>query len=279
VRGQQTSAPKPLSVGEKALVAVAVTWAAGFVDTTGYLRLSHIFTANMSGNTVRVSLGAATWNWNMAAQRFWPLVAFVTGLLISAAIHEAGHRREFTRTSAIVFGMEAMLLACFMALSRTVWAGNLQSGEPFYVCTALLGLAMGLQNATITRVGALSVKTTHITGTLTSFAEAFGEFLFWLRDRLHAPYRNRWQRVYRTAWRQKTFREAVLTASLWIAFFLGGVAAVLGLHSWGNASLVPIVVFLLLLALLDLRRPIAASDEHAGHKPRAASRVKADSVR
>jgi uncharacterized membrane protein YoaK (UPF0700 family) len=174
VRGQQTSAPKPLSVGEKALVAVAVTWAAGFVDTTGYLRLSHIFTANMSGNTVRVSLGAATWNWNMAAQRFWPLVAFVTGLLISAAIHEAGHRREFTRTSAIVFGMEAMLLACFLALSRTVWAGNLQSGEPFYVCTALLGLAMGLQNATITRVGALSVKTTHITGTLTSFAEAFG---------------------------------------------------------------------------------------------------------
>lgn len=257
------SSPRPLTVPEKATVAVTVSWVAGFVDTTGYLRLSHVLTANMSGNTVRVSIGAAALDWNVAAQRLWPLLAFVVGLIVSATIHEAGSRRGWIATSAIVFVAEAALLACFMALSTSVWGGNLQSAGAFYISTGLLGLGMGLQNATVTRVGALSVKTTHVTGTLTNFAEAFAQFLFWLRDRLRIRVRNRWRRVYRTARHQETLWESLLTGSLWLAFFLGGVCAALALGRWGNFSLLPVTAVLLVLAILDLRRPVAASDEHA----------------
>jgi uncharacterized membrane protein YoaK (UPF0700 family) len=254
--------PQQLSIREKALVALLATWIAGFVDTTGFLQLSHILTANMSGNTVRVAIGAASLDWNKAAERFWPLVAFVAGLVVSAAIHEAGARRKILSTSAIVFGLEALLLGSFIWMSSERWHGNPTSVEGFYVSTTILGVAMGLQNATVTKVGALSIKTTHVTGTLTTFAESFSQFLFWAHDRLHATFRHRVQRVARTVLHQKTFRKAALLGGLWIAFFVGGVSAGLCLGSLHTFSLLPPLAVLIGLSALDLLRPIAASDEH-----------------
>ncbi|HET7209731.1 MAG TPA: YoaK family protein [Terriglobales bacterium] len=251
-----------LSIGEKALVALLATWIAGFVDTTGFLQLSHILTANMSGNTVQVALGAASLDWNKAAERFWPLVAFVAGLVVSAAIHEAGARRKILSTSAIVFGLEALLLGSFIWMSSELWHGNPTSAAGFYASTTVLGIAMGLQNATVTKVGALSVKTTHVTGTLTKFAESLSQFLFWAHDRLHAIFQHPVKAAARTALHQKTFREASLLGGLWVAFFVGGVSAGLCLGSLRTFSLLPPLAALIGLSALDVVRPIAASDEH-----------------
>ncbi|MBV9760400.1 MAG: DUF1275 family protein [Acidobacteriaceae bacterium] len=37
-----------------------ITWLAGYVDAVGFLSLSHIYTANMSGNSVAVGIQLAS---------------------------------------------------------------------------------------------------------------------------------------------------------------------------------------------------------------------------
>jgi uncharacterized membrane protein YoaK (UPF0700 family) len=245
----------------KAWVAISATWVAGFVDVTGFLLLSHVLTANMSGNTVRVAIGTATLAWTDAVRGGLALAMYLAGLIISAVVHETGVRHGVVRTSAIVLGGETILLLGFELLhSGLLNLGN--AGMRPYVEVTALALAMGLQNATITRVGALSVKTTHITGTLTEFAAGLSQFLFWLHDRLQSPFPRRAQRVYRTALHQKPLRQAALLGTLWIAFFAGAIAGDLATPRWGPLALAPPISVLLVLIVIDLIRPIAASDEH-----------------
>ncbi len=249
----------------KAAVAVSASWVAGFVDVTGFLLLSHVLTANMSGNTVHVAIGTATLAWSDVVRGGLALLMYVAGLVVSAIVHEAGVRHRVIRTSSIVLGAETALLIFFELLHSGVW----QPGDSWivpYVAVTVLALAMGLQNATITRVGALSVKTTHITGTLTEFAAGLSQFLFWLHDRLQTKYRTRSRRVYRTALHQKPLRQALLLGGLWFAFFAGAVTGAMATPRWGGLALAPPIAVLIALTATDLIRPIAASDEHAAHR-------------
>ncbi len=250
--------PKPLSYTQKAGIALLVTWVAGLVDTLGFLMLSEILTGNMTGNSVRVAIASTATDWNTAAHRLWPLLMFVAGLVISACIHEIGVRRAIAQTSAIVFLLEAGLFSGFIALFPAPQFVSFRLFSPyFYPAVALLSLGMGLQNATVTRVGALSVRTTHVTGTMTEFAEGISQFIFWAWDR-----QQRGREIFPLAKKIKSFRETVLMAGLWAAFFMGGVCAALAGKHWGALALVPAIAVLLLLTGVDMVRPIAASQEH-----------------
>ena len=46
------ASPLPLSIKEKATLAVALSWGAGLIDVLGYLTLYQAFVAHMTGNTV-----------------------------------------------------------------------------------------------------------------------------------------------------------------------------------------------------------------------------------
>ncbi len=258
---------QPLTPFGKAVVAISATWVAGFVDVTGFLLLSHVLTANMSGNTIHVAVGTATLAWADVVRGGLALVMYIAGLMVSAIVHEAGIRHEVIRTSAIVLGAESILLMIFELLHAGVFQIGSAALAP-YAAVTVLSFAMGLQNATITRVGALSVKTTHITGTLTEFAAGLSQFLFWLHDRLQTGYRRRVPRVYRTAVHQKSLRQALLLGALWIAFFAGAVAGAEATPRWGRWALAPAILVLLSLTATDLVRPIAASDEHAAQRKR-----------
>jgi len=258
---------KPLNTIELGIVAVVASWTAGFVDTVGFLLLSDILTANMSGNTVRIGVSAVTTNGFEALRRGWPVLIFVVGLIVSATIHEYGARRKFLSTSAITFGLEALLLVGFDVL-YVIRGSSIKTGTSFFTAAAALAFAMGLQNATVTRVGALSVKTTHVTGTLTKFAEGASQFFFWIHDRLRAAGPYRWRRVLRVAPYQKSFREAVLMLLLWVAFIVGAICGAAGQVYFGHFALAPPVVAAVALAAVDLARPIAASEEHKMSGPR-----------
>lgn len=258
-RGRTASVLTPAG---KACVAISATWVAGFVDVTGFLLLAHVLTANMSGNTVHMAIGTATLSWADVVRGGLALSMYVAGLIVSAVVHESGMRRGLVSTSAIVLGAETALLVCFALLHGGIWQAGSTVQRP-YIEVTLLAFGMGLQNATITRVGALTVKTTHITGTLTEFAAGLSQFLFWLHDRLRMHYPRRRRRVWHTALHQKPLRQAALLGALWIAFFAGAIAGVVATRDWGSLALVPPVVVLSVLVALDVVRPIAASDEHA----------------
>lgn len=244
-----------------AAIAVAATWTAGFVDLVGFYLLAHILTANMSGNSVRFASGIASGNGSEILRRGWPVAFFTVGLLASALVHEVGTRHRFLRTSAIVFGLEAALLMTVQML-YTKAGPAFGDGPRYFLAAGLLAVAMGLQNATLTRVGALSVRTTHITGTISEFAEGFSHFCFWSFDRLRAAGANRIRRVLALAVRRHDFQQAVVTVCLWTAFVLGALSGTLTMRYSASYLLLPPVAALIVFLVFDLIRPLAASAEH-----------------
>jgi uncharacterized membrane protein YoaK (UPF0700 family) len=81
------------------VVAVSLTLAAGFVDAFGFLTLSGVYTANMSGNTVLIGVHALTDRANALLHAF-TIAMFVVGLVTSGVIIEAGLRRRIRRSFA-----------------------------------------------------------------------------------------------------------------------------------------------------------------------------------
>ncbi len=46
---------RPLTAVEKVTLALAMTWAAGFVDLVGYVSLYGLYTSHMTGNTIAMA--------------------------------------------------------------------------------------------------------------------------------------------------------------------------------------------------------------------------------
>jgi uncharacterized membrane protein YoaK (UPF0700 family) len=236
---------------------VVLTGIAGYVDVVGYLSLSHILNANMSGNTIGIAYRTLETRGDLALHRGWAVLMFVVGLFAAAFIHEIGARKKFRPVAAITLGIEAVLLAIYVYLGTPRLQGVEIKPSPamFYVLLACSTLAMGIQNATLTRVGGLSVRTTHVTGTVSKFAEAGSRYLFWLYDRVHAG--RSWAFAIKASRKQRDLIAAVLTAMLWIAFLAGGFAGAWLKQLIELRSLLVPVAILGTIAISDVFVPLA----------------------
>ena len=141
----------------------------------------------MSGNTVSVMLHAVDGQTLEVLHRGVPIPAFFLGLLTGELVLEAANRRRRRRVVWRSLVIEAVCLSAFLLLGFTLrgpWPGTYpHSAAMFVLMTSLAALAMGVQNASLRRVGAVTIFTTHITGTLTKLASDLAEYLFWFRDR------------------------------------------------------------------------------------------------
>ena len=146
-----------------------LAWAAGGVDAIGYFGLNHVFTANMTGNTVLLGLSLGQGHGLAAASNFVALVGFAAGVALGALIVERGSQPGAwdRRVTAALF-LEAMMLAAFTFL----WHVAPQSRQPgsvvLYTLIAFSALAMGIQSAAVRRLNLPGVATTYVTGTITS---------------------------------------------------------------------------------------------------------------
>jgi uncharacterized membrane protein YoaK (UPF0700 family) len=257
---------EPLDSTRKAWLAIAFTWTAGFVDIVGYTVLDRILNANMSGNTVEIAFHFLHHSPEKAMARAWAVLLFVAGLFACALIHEACKRRGIESSAAITLVLEALFLVLFVAVG--VLGGHpeisTKSAGQFYSLLAFACAAMGLQNATLTRVGALSVRTTHVTGTLAKFAESGSRFLFWFYDETRGPRKHRFRDALRLSPNHEDFKDAAITALLWIGFLAGGFCGVILYRPWTLFSLLVPAGLLIIFAAADLIRPITSSktEEH-----------------
>ncbi len=136
------------------LAAASLGLVAGFVDAYGFLRW-HAFGANMTGNTVVFAISL----FRNPAAALLPLtliVAFLAGSILGRAIVD--------RSSGTVgLVVEAMVLA----------ASAFASGYAL----AVIALAMGLQNATITMFSGVAANTSFVTGDYSRFGQALADFI------------------------------------------------------------------------------------------------------
>jgi hypothetical protein len=121
--------------------------------------------------------------------------------------------------------------------------------------------AMGLQNATITRISGNVVRTTHLTGVVTDLGLEGVQYLFWWRDKTRSRREGRRGRLRRVSTRHPTFLRLALLVSIFGSFLFGVVAGTLAYSHWPAYSMCAPILFLMWIVWMDWRKPIADARE------------------
>jgi uncharacterized membrane protein YoaK (UPF0700 family) len=196
--------------------------------------------------------------WSGVVRRGWPILTFVFGLMLGAFIYEAEKRRQIQIPFPPAIGLEALLIAIFIAAGiGSGFKADIppQPAGKFFVMVALLAIPMGIQNVVIRKVGGINVYTTFVTGSLVKFAENFSQYLFWVRDRTYHRFRRRIVKVLRISSRRLPFQRAALTLGLWTAYLGGAVCGGFSIQRWALLGMVAPFVLLLAIALYGAFRP------------------------
>ena len=146
---------------------VAMTLVTGLVDAFSYLVLGHVFVANMTGNVVFLAFalaGAPGFSIlaSLVALTSFVLGSFGGGLLGSRFGQHRGHLLSVAAALQALFLIAAAVLAAL--------AGNLVQAGYSYALIIVLGIAMGLQNATARKLAVPDLTTTVLTLTIVGIA-------------------------------------------------------------------------------------------------------------
>jgi uncharacterized membrane protein YoaK (UPF0700 family) len=235
---------------EKMWLALLLAWVAGFADAIGFLTMKDIFFSAVSGNTVAVNASLATKDFGQAARHGSSILFFSGGLLVGAVIEKAAARLRIRRRFSIALSIEGALLVAllFLAPSFASSPGGLAEGSfQFYFLIALLSGAMGIQTASLRRVGQESVNTPFVTGMLVQSMENAVDVLFNGYDR--------W-RGRKPEYPRDSLSKAIFHGALWLCFAVGALCGGLGETRWKFAALAAPIGALVFVIVCDLVRPI-----------------------
>src|SRR5579871_5547656 len=155
----------------KVIAALVLTFVSGVVDIVGYLGILHFFTAHLTGTTVELGRGFVERAPADIYAALTIVAAFVAGSVLGRALIEAASRHKYRRVASFTLAIEAILLA-------VVGGSHAGLGTSPYVELALLAAAMGIQTATLTGIGPLTVHTTFVTGMLNKIAQLLSHIAF-----------------------------------------------------------------------------------------------------
>lgn len=233
----------------KRTTALLLTFCAGFVDISAYLLLYRDFIAHMTGDTVHLGQALMQRRWADAVPPGCIILAFLVGSIIGRTCIEIGWRRAIRSIASVTLLIEAGLLVVVIA--------SIRLGSPSWASTvillAILAAAMGMQTATLTRVGSLTVHTTFVTGMLNKLAQLLSQALFLTFD----INRGRPAAQQRT----KVIRQASFIFSIWLLYLTGAVIGTLLTSSLGIDCLVIPVALILIAVALDQVAPLSIEEE------------------
>jgi uncharacterized membrane protein YoaK (UPF0700 family) len=142
-----------------------LTLVSGLIDAVSFLRLGHVFVANMTGNVVLLGFAIGGAKGISIVGSLIAIFAFMVGALIGGRLSrrhaESGaHLLSVTTIVKILLMLGSAALAWFFDAGSTI----------AYVIIAILATSMGLQNAVVRSLGVPDITTTVITQTLTGIA-------------------------------------------------------------------------------------------------------------
>ena len=157
---QRTSDP---SHGPLPLLLIGLTVVTGLVDAFSYLRLGHVFVANMTGNVVFLGFALAGVGEISIAASLLAILAFALGATLGGrwAGGRALHRGHLLAAATSVQA-GAVLVASVIASTAGVEGLTVR-----LTLIGLLSLAMGGQNAVVRRLAVPDLTTTVLTLTVT----------------------------------------------------------------------------------------------------------------
>jgi uncharacterized membrane protein YoaK (UPF0700 family) len=146
---------------------LALTLVTGLVDATSYLRLGHVFVANMTGNVVFLGFGIAGAGGISIWASLTALGSFLVGGVAGGRIGgrwsgNRGHHLTATAATELLFVAGGLVVMAF--------SPHHIAAESRYAVIVLLAVAMGVQNASARKLAVPDLTTTVLTMTLTGVA-------------------------------------------------------------------------------------------------------------
>jgi uncharacterized membrane protein YoaK (UPF0700 family) len=243
----------------KSAIALVLTFSAGFVDIVGALTVYNLFTAHVTGATVQIGELLIQRNWKAAIVAISVVFAFFFGSVLGRVVIETGARLRFRRIATVTLSIQIVLLLGVIALgSRIVGNGESRITSIPLICLLLMMLAaaMGLQTSTLTRVGALTVHTTFVTGMLNKLAQLSSRWMFLRYDLSHRPFSAEQRSELRLVTQESEFMVAI-----WLLYLAGSVCgAWLGIHSRFSSLYLPCALTFAAI-VTDQIRPLSIEEE------------------
>lgn len=259
------------SFTQQARLAITLAWVAGFTNVVSILACGHV-TSHVSGTTsdlghhlIEALRGRGT-PWSVVLFGLFLIFTFLIGAILSGFTTELGRRKNWESIYVLPMAVQAVLLAAFAIGLEATILSEPSSVPARPLLAGLASLAMGVQNATITRISSGVVRTTHVTGVVTDLGLELVQFLWAVKDKhKHAPaqhavpvphdmpvaHTSRWFRLSPTA------RRLALLTSIIGSFALGAALGTLAYEFAASFAMYVPVLFLLWIIYQDLSRPIA----------------------
>ena len=228
----------------KGIVALVLAFVAGAVDIIGYISFGGIFSAHLTGDTVHMGQHLLDRQWSGALSAGVVILAFLVGSLIGRTAIEVGSRMKVRSIATATLLLECGLLSAVILF---------KSGSQFLLL-GLLAAAMGMQTATLTRVGPLTIHTTFVTGMVNKLAQLLSHAMFLAYD------------VFRESpialgSRSRIMRSARFIFSIWFLYLLGAIAGTWARAQWKMHALLLPICLITVLILVDLISPLSIEEE------------------
>jgi uncharacterized membrane protein YoaK (UPF0700 family)/anti-anti-sigma regulatory factor len=243
------------SFTQQARLAITLAWIAGCTNILTLLTCQTA-TSHVTGTASNLAIHVVGREWAAAAFAVFLLMAFLIGAATSGALIEIGRRRGWESIYVLPMLTQAILLLAFsLEVELFVPHGRLD-GAALWMTTGIASAAMGLQNATITRISGGVVRTTHLTGVLTDLGSELAVLLIKLRDVATRQHRRTVRQAIAAMRSSQPVRRLALLASIIGSFCLGGAVGAFSYQHLARYSMLPPVAFLLWIIWQDIRTPI-----------------------
>ncbi|MFM9957667.1 MAG: DUF1275 family protein [Phycisphaerales bacterium] len=258
------------SFTQQARLAITLAWVAGYTNLLTILACGTV-TSHMTGTTSNLGRDIVEGKWALAGFALYVLVMFFLGAALSGVATETARRRGWNSVYVLPVAIETLLLAFFAGCVEAQNHEPVTGGSMLYMMTGVAAAAMGIQNATITRISSGVVRTTHVTGVLTDLGTETVQFLYWLRDRVRtggpsvtpervgddAPPAD----LLHSVQAHPSARRLALLASIVGGFALGAGLGTLAYEQLPRFAMFPPVLLLLWIIYQDVTMPIAAIEK------------------
>lgn len=247
------------SFRKRAKLAVSLSWIGGYTNIICFLACGYVC-SHISGTATFMSRALAEKDSYHAIFYFVALFAFLTGAVASALMTEVARRLGKRSVFILPISVEIVLLSIFA--STIAFEKHVAPDDRVGLYVALISgtLAMGIQNATITRISGSVVRTTHLTGIVTDFGIESVQFLIALydkfRQRRYAEMRDAFisPKVHRPT---PPFERLALLVTIFVMFVGGAILGAWAYETMPRVCMLPPVFFLAFLVVLDWKAPIA----------------------
>lgn len=226
------------------MLASLLSFVAGIVNVTGFFAVA-VLTTNVTGHFAYFADGLIKRDFSGAWVFLLYILCYLSGAFVSNSILETGFRLAPRYAQTIPVFVEILLL------SAIAFPGFDVVHEAATLTACILLFAMGLQNATVTRISNAVVRTTHLTGLFTDLGIDLSQLLFYGRS----------------VQRKKLSTSIVLRLSIIFFFFLGCILGGVGYSYYRNKVLIVAIVCLAIGAVYStVRYRILVAQKNWSHR-------------